>query len=117
MLPPGREKLGTRPAATGLPLDANTIGIVLVARLAASEPGVPAVTITSGLRRTNSAAKAARRLSRPSAPRNSIRDVLPDCARAQTGHAAAAPSRLMKSRRLTAPRPPGMKTRHGRQHT
>jgi hypothetical protein len=139
-LPPGREKLRTRPAATGLPLDANTIGIVLVARLVASEPGVPVVTMTSGLRRTNSAAKPGRRLSRPSAqrnsttkvspstypssrsfcrkapttcdswdgdegPRNPMREVLPVCARARTGHVAAAPSRLMNSRRLmSAPR-------------
>ena len=68
MLPPGREKLGTSPAATGLPLDAKTTGIVLVARLAASEPGVPVVTITSGLSRTNSVAKAERRLSPPLRP-------------------------------------------------
>ena len=38
-LPPGREHVVTRPALTGFALDAKTIGILLVARFAASVPG------------------------------------------------------------------------------
>src|SRR5215472_4907429 len=37
-LPPGRERLRTRPAATGSPLEPITIGIVVVACFAASTP-------------------------------------------------------------------------------
>ena len=45
--PPGRARLVTRPEATGSPLDAMTIGMVVVACLAACVPGVPWVTMTS----------------------------------------------------------------------
>ena len=38
--PPGRARLATRPAATASPTDAMTIGIVVVACLAARVPGV-----------------------------------------------------------------------------
>ena len=40
--------LATIPVATGSPIDAMTIGIVVVARFAARLPGVPCVTIRSG---------------------------------------------------------------------
>jgi hypothetical protein len=41
MLPPGRARLATRPARTGSPTPTITIGIVVVAALAASVGGVP----------------------------------------------------------------------------
>jgi hypothetical protein len=40
-LPPGRLKLATRPSCTGSPLVTKTIGIVVVARLAARTAAVP----------------------------------------------------------------------------
>ena len=40
MLPPGRGKLATKPAPTGSPTIANTIGMVLVARCNAAVTGV-----------------------------------------------------------------------------
>ena len=47
-LPPGRLRLATRPTSTGSPPIAKTIGIVVVAALAASAAGVPPVaTITA----------------------------------------------------------------------
>src|SRR5215813_15182066 len=45
MLPPGRDRLRTRPAATGSPLEPMTIGIVVVACFAASMPAVDQATI------------------------------------------------------------------------
>ena len=39
-LPPGRARLATRPSGTGSSLTPNTTGMVDVAALAASEPGV-----------------------------------------------------------------------------
>ena len=55
-----------------LMLGDQTIGIVLVACMAASAPGVPVVTITSGFRLTSSVAKPGSRSSCPSAHRNSM---------------------------------------------
>src|SRR5215831_913042 len=59
-LPPGRARLSTWPATTGsIPLPVITIGIVLVAFLAARISGsAPATTMTSTLRRTSSAASS-----------------------------------------------------------
>src|SRR5438132_6034060 len=54
MFPPGRARLATRPAPTGSPTDAKTIGMTVVARLAAATAAVPWVMVTSTLRRTNS---------------------------------------------------------------
>src|SRR6266436_10005793 len=45
-LPPGRFRLATSPTSTGLDPKENTIGIVAVATLAASAPGVLSATIT-----------------------------------------------------------------------
>ena len=61
-LPPGRARLSTRPASTGsTPAPIITMGIVLVAFLAARIHGPPpATTIISTLRRTNSAASSGR---------------------------------------------------------
>lgn len=58
---PGRPRLATRPAPTGSALAAITIGIVLVAFIAARVPAVVAVTITSTSRRTSASASAGRR--------------------------------------------------------
>src|SRR5205823_4485158 len=70
-LPPGRLKLATRPIWTGSAADTKTIGIVAVAALAASGPGVPPVAMIATRRRTRSAANAGKRLSWPSAQRYS----------------------------------------------
>jgi hypothetical protein len=60
-LPPGREKLATRPYLTGSLLR-KTIAIVDVVLFAASAEAVPPVaTITSTLRPTRSAANAGSR--------------------------------------------------------
>ena len=57
-LPPGRARLWTRPVATASPLMAMTMGMVVVAALAARAPGAPCVRMRSTFRRTNSAASA-----------------------------------------------------------
>ena len=69
MLPPGRDRLFTRPASTGSPIAAITIGMVLVAFLAASAPGVPRVTRMSHLRPISSATRPGSRSLRPSCER------------------------------------------------
>src|SRR5262249_29016558 len=72
-LPPGGLTLWTRPALTGSPPNRNTIGMVEVARLAASAAGSPpAVVNTLTPRLTRSAAIAGRRSYWPRAQRNSI---------------------------------------------
>jgi len=62
---------------TGSPLVTMTIGIVVVAFLAARIPGVPAVRMTSTLRRTSSAANSGSRSNFPSAQRDSMTRFLP----------------------------------------
>ena len=57
-LPPGRLRLATRPNRTGLSAPTKTIGIVVVALLAASADPRPVVTMTATPNRTNSAASA-----------------------------------------------------------
>ena len=133
-LPPGRARLATRPVPTGSPAAAMTIGMTDVACLAATTASVADVTMTSTLRRTNSAAISAKRSLRPSAQRYSIVMVRPSiqpssrrrctkavthwpwdegvpatrnpmvgslagccCARAASGHAAAAPPSVAKN--------------------
>src|SRR5215469_1704495 len=68
-LAPGRARLATRPAPTGSPTLTITIGIVLVAFLAANDACVTTETITSTLSRTNSAASCGSRSNLPSANR------------------------------------------------
>jgi hypothetical protein len=65
----GRATLAITPVAMGSPILATTMGTVVVARLAASVPGVPWVTITSTLERTRLAASSAIRSYLPSAQR------------------------------------------------
>src|SRR6266540_315687 len=48
MLPPGRERLVTRPSRTGSSPTMKTMGVVVVAALAAKVDGVPAVAIQIG---------------------------------------------------------------------
>jgi hypothetical protein len=70
-LPPGRARLATRSLPNGSPASAMTIGMVEVARLAASGASVPNATMTLTLRRTSSAASSGSRSSRFSAQRRS----------------------------------------------
>src|SRR5437773_2841342 len=77
MFPPGRARLATKPFATGSGSVNMTMGIVEVACLAVRVDVGPPVTITSTLRRTNSAAISASRPSFPSPYRYSITRLLP----------------------------------------
>src|SRR5262249_26407740 len=58
--PPGRPRFSTRPAPTGSPTMAMTMGVVRVAFLTALVAGVPPVTITSTCDPTSSAARSSR---------------------------------------------------------
>ena len=60
-LPPGRARLATKPEPTGSPAFAITMGMVVVALLAANAGGSPVITIRSTLRRTKSAASSGSR--------------------------------------------------------
>ena len=71
-LPPGRARLATKPAPTGSAALAITMGMVVVALLAANADGVPETTIRSTLRRTSSAASSGRRSDFCSANRYSM---------------------------------------------
>ena len=68
-LPPGRARLATRPSLTGFSLTMKTMGIVVVAALAAIAAGVPVAAITVTRRRTRSAASSGSRSYWPSAQR------------------------------------------------
>ncbi len=77
MFPPGLAKLATNLFSTGFPAAAITIGIVLVACLAARVDGLPPVTMVSTFSRTKSAARPGSRSSRASPSRYSITIVFP----------------------------------------
>src|SRR5262249_15128247 len=66
MLLPGRARLATKPVRTASPTPIITMGIVVVAALAASVGGVPKIAIKSTGRRTSSPTAAARRSGTPS---------------------------------------------------
>src|SRR6516164_7270070 len=72
MLPLGRLSLSTSPSLIGSPPVWNTIGITVVAALAARAAGVLIATITVTCRCTRSAAIRGSRSYRPSAHRYSI---------------------------------------------
>ena len=55
-LPPGRDRLSTKPEPTGSGTSTNTIGTVRVARSNCCVAGAPVAKITSGLSVANSAA-------------------------------------------------------------
>ena len=76
-LPPGRARLPIRPAPIGLPPCTMTIGIVLVACLAAVVAATVDATRTSTLLDTSSCASSLNRCAFPSAWRSSIRMDLP----------------------------------------
>ena len=61
ILPPGRARLATRPAPTGSPEFAITMGTVVVAFFAANADGSPVITIKSTLRRSKSAVSSGNR--------------------------------------------------------
>ena len=71
-LPPGRARLATNPLPTGSGSCLMTMGIVLVASLAAWVTVAPPVTMRSTLRRTNSAASSGSRSGFPSEYRYSM---------------------------------------------
>ena len=60
-LPPGRARLVTKPTLTGSPGFAITMGMFVVAFLAANADGVSVPTIRSTFRRTRSAASSGKR--------------------------------------------------------
>ncbi len=72
MFPPGFARLATKPAATGSPVAAITIGIVVVNFAATLASGVQAATITSTLESTSSRMIAASLSGLPSASWTSI---------------------------------------------
>ncbi len=72
MLPPGRARLVTNPLPTGSGSWVMTMGIVMVASLAARVAVEPLVTIRPGLSRTSSAANWGRRPASPLAQRLSM---------------------------------------------
>ncbi len=92
IFPPGRARLATKPNATGSPLVTMTIGIVVVAFLAARIAGDPAVSMTSTLRRTNSAANSGSRSNFPSAQRDSMTRFLPSSSPSHADPPARLPS-------------------------
>jgi hypothetical protein len=67
MLPPGRARFATNPAATGSTLPYRTIGIVLVASRAARMAAVVMARMTSIRSRTSSRANPGKRSTWPSA--------------------------------------------------
>ena len=71
-LPPGRARLGTRPAPTASAIRVITMGTVAVACLAAWADGVLTARMTSTWSRTSSAASALSRSFFPSAFRNAM---------------------------------------------
>ena len=106
MLPPGRARLVTSPVATGSPAGAKTIGMTDVARCAAMAGGVPAVTMTSTLCRTNSAAISAKRSSRPSAQSASIATVRPSIQPSSPSRCTKAATRWLSTEGVVAPKSP-----------
>src|SRR5262245_13193771 len=74
-LPPGRARLATRPFPSGSAASAKTIGMTEVACFAATIGTVAAVTMTSTLSRTSSAASSAARELGPLCPAYLDRDV------------------------------------------
>ncbi len=77
MLPPGRDKLCTKPDSTGSEMFTNMIGITLVPFLSAAAVGVERATNTSGLSMTNSRANASARAALLPAKRTSTRMLCP----------------------------------------
>ena len=77
MFPPGRARFVTKALPRGSAAVAMTMGMVVVASLAAWIAPATEATITSTFRATDSAASWAARSARPSAHRYSTRMLLP----------------------------------------
>src|SRR5688500_16972250 len=77
MLLPGRAKLAISPVVTGSPPATITMGIVVIAFLAAGSSREPATTSTSTFSRTSSAMSSGARSRRPSHERHSTMTVSP----------------------------------------
>ena len=105
-LPPGRARLATRPLPTGSSASANTIGMTDVACFAARTGAAPAVTMTSTLSRTNSAAISAKRSLRPSAQRNSIATVRPSIQPSSRNRCTKAATQGLRAEGVAVPRNP-----------
>jgi len=103
--PPGRARLETRPVPTGSPAT-KTIGITVVACFAARTGGVPEVTMTSTLRRTNSAAISAKRSRRPSAQRYSIATLRPSIHPSSRSRWTRASAQALCNEAVAEPRNP-----------
>ena len=94
---PGRPRLVTSPRVTGSPAPTMTMGIVVVACLAARAAGAPPVTITSTLSRTSSAARLGNDSVLSSAQRHSRVTFCPS-----TSPSARSPSRNASQRSARA---------------
>src|SRR6516162_5250552 len=105
-LPPGRARLATMPLATGSPTLAKTIGMSDVACFAARTCGVPEVTMTSTLSRTNSAAIWAKRSARPSDQRYSIVIVRPSIHPSSRSRCTKAATHSLAAERVLWPKKP-----------
>src|SRR5262249_19714080 len=104
-LPPGRTRLATKPPPTGSAATAKTIGMSDVACFAA-RTAPPAVTMTSTLSRTNSAAISAKRSPRPSAQRYSIAMVRPSLQPSSRSRWTKAATNRLQVAGVVAPRNP-----------
>ena len=105
-LPPGCPRLATRRLATGSPTLANTIGMTDVACFVARTCGVPEVTMTSTLSRTNSAAIWTKRSARPSDQRYSIVMVRPSLQPSSRSRCVKAATNSLSAERVLWPENP-----------
>src|SRR5262245_59693136 len=106
MLPPGRARLATRPLPTGSPAVAKTMGMIDVACFVARVCGVPDVTMTLTLSRTNSAALWAARSARPSDQRYSIAMVRPSVQPSSRSRCTKAATHSLAAERVLWPKKP-----------
>jgi hypothetical protein len=84
----------------------NTMGMTVVVRFAARAAAVPSVTITSTLRRTNSAAISAYRAARPSPQRYFIVTVRPSIQPNSRSRCMNAATSSLRPASVCAPRKP-----------
>ena len=106
-LPPGRLRLATRPSLTGSSGILNTIGILVVAEIAARAAGIfPGAAITATPWRTRSSASSGNRSYWPSAQRYSIETFWPSVNPVSPSPRRKALSRSGRSFEVVAPRYP-----------
>ena len=94
------------PAPTGSVCAAKTIGMTIVACIAAMTGAAAHVTMTSTLSRTNSAAISAKRSLRPSAQRYSIATVRPSIQSSSRSRFSNAVTHWLADESVAAPRNP-----------